>query len=354
MTSVIIVGAGILGASVARRLVQLGARVQIFDQHQAIASGVSGHSFGWVNLINGDPAGPPGAYALRTAAVAEFAQLAADFADPPWCKRVGAIVWREDPRDTQLLIDCHRLAGAAIRPVGAREIRALEPALAAPPGYAAHCPDDRAVDVAAMVRALLWDAQARGAFVVLGEPVAQIAPHDGQRAAAITTTGAYDADVIVLANALGANTLLQPLGITLPVAADPAVLLRLVAGAQLARGIICSPTLEVRQSLDGILYVAEEPDPAGDDERLAGPVTRRVVETFGPAPDLQFISAARAARPIPTTCAPVVGFVPGAPGIYALVAHPGVILGPLLANAAAAEITGGRRDPLLGDWAAEL
>jgi glycine/D-amino acid oxidase-like deaminating enzyme len=49
---------------------------------------------------------------------------------------------------------------------------------------------------------------------------------------------------------------------------------------------------------------------------------------------------------------PIVGPVPGRPGLYVVVSHSGVTLGPLWGRVAAAEILGGGPDPRLASFRA--
>ena len=49
MQQVVIIGAGLIGAGLAYRLTQAGARVTVVEAQGAPATQASGHSFGWIN-----------------------------------------------------------------------------------------------------------------------------------------------------------------------------------------------------------------------------------------------------------------------------------------------------------------
>lgn len=51
---VAIIGAGVMGASIAWQLSRRGASVTVVDRHPCPAMGVTGYAFGWINLIHGD------------------------------------------------------------------------------------------------------------------------------------------------------------------------------------------------------------------------------------------------------------------------------------------------------------
>jgi glycine/D-amino acid oxidase-like deaminating enzyme len=350
---VLVIGAGVLGASVARELAQRGVHVHVIEQHSSPSAGVSGSSFGWVGLIHSDPVESPEAYRLRVEAAAEFARLSASFNNPSWYRRVGSILWHEDPHDTQRLVDRHQHANSNIYSITSAEAHELEPAIIEPPECAAYSPNDCAIDVEIMVRSLLHDAQARGASVTFGERVLQVEPHNEHHTTVTTTAGKYQADIVVLANALDAFDLLKPLGTQLPLEASPAVLLRLKTSQHLVNGIVNSPVIEVRQNPDRMLWIAQDPEPSGDDRNLIEPVKQHLAGLFGSVPDLDVVSVTRGIRPLPHGDIPIVGFVPNLPGVYILIAHPGVMLAPFLSRAAAEEIVHGRRTPLVGNWTSE-
>ncbi|MBV8987320.1 MAG: FAD-dependent oxidoreductase, partial [Solirubrobacterales bacterium] len=46
---IIVVGAGVIGAAVAYRLAQAGARVTVLEAAERIGQGTSGRSFAWTN-----------------------------------------------------------------------------------------------------------------------------------------------------------------------------------------------------------------------------------------------------------------------------------------------------------------
>ena len=57
-------------------------------------------------------------------------------------------------------------------------------------------------------------------------------------------------------------------------------------------------------------------------------------------------------RPVPLDGLPVVGAVPGAPGVFLAVMHSGVTLGPLIGQLLAQEILQGSLSPLLSSFRA--
>src|SRR5579871_5215495 len=85
----IVIGAGMIGATVALRLAQQGAAVTLLDG-QGPGMGTSGTSFAWVNASSKEP---HAYYALNAAGVAAHARLAAELADAPWLVPTGNLEW---------------------------------------------------------------------------------------------------------------------------------------------------------------------------------------------------------------------------------------------------------------------
>ncbi|WP_369174060.1 FAD-dependent oxidoreductase [Streptomyces sp. R28] len=73
--SVVVVGAGIDGASVAHHLARCGAPVPLIDRATAPAPGVTGGSFAWIGGWGGD--WPGGAEDLRGSVLADYRRLEA-------------------------------------------------------------------------------------------------------------------------------------------------------------------------------------------------------------------------------------------------------------------------------------
>ena len=70
-SSVIVVGAGIVGAAIAYHLARQGAQVTVLEQDSP-GSGVTRHSFAWINPHGEFPAA---ARALRAQALADYRRL---------------------------------------------------------------------------------------------------------------------------------------------------------------------------------------------------------------------------------------------------------------------------------------
>ena len=78
----------------------------------------------------------------------------------------------------------------------------------------------------------------------------------------------------------------------------------------------------------------------------------RIRQKLRGQPDVQLAQVKLGERPVPMDGLPVVGAVPGVPGVFVAVMHSGVTLGPLIGQLLAKEILQGRSSPLMSSFRA--
>ena len=128
---IVIVGAGIVGASIAYHLARQGQRVIVVEQAYP-AAGATGSSFGWIS--EGVPEGAPDAF-LRREIVADWVRLTQEI-PALWVNWSGALSYGQAPA-TQ---------NPGNRRLSSAEVMALEPALGRPDSQAYFAARDGAVD----------------------------------------------------------------------------------------------------------------------------------------------------------------------------------------------------------------
>src|ERR1700758_5441775 len=96
MIKTIVIGGGVMGASVAYRLAQAGAAVTVLEATR-IGGGTSGISFAWTNAHKK----PPKPYHdLNVAGMKAHAALADEFGGAPWWHGGGSLEWEAEPDRT--------------------------------------------------------------------------------------------------------------------------------------------------------------------------------------------------------------------------------------------------------------
>ncbi|RKN10432.1 NAD(P)/FAD-dependent oxidoreductase [Streptomyces radicis] len=321
--AVVVVGAGIVGASVAYHLARRGVAVTLVERDARPAAGVTGLSFAWIGNAGGE--WPGGAEDLRGPVLDDHRRLEAEL--PGVAVRwTGSLRWGDG-----------HLGGNV---VGRKEIRALEPRLRTPPEWAAHIPSDGGVDAPALTEALVRGARALGARVLLGTPVTALSVERGRVTGVVTPAGCHTATTVVLAAGTGSAALGAPLGVALPVAASPAFLLRLAAPPGLVNGVVATPEFEVREVADGCLLMTLPPEGERAGERLARHGVRLLREAFLGAEPCHVVGYGVGARPLPER-GPLLGPLTPDGSLYAAVLHPGVTLAPTVGRLVAHELATG-------------
>jgi glycine/D-amino acid oxidase-like deaminating enzyme len=327
---IVVIGAGIVGASLAYHLASKGVKVTVVEAG-GIASGVTGTSFAW---INASCAGIDPIAALRGGAIAAWRRLETQV--PGLTVRWhGALSYgTQDGRisASSMVIDRARIAQ-------------LEPQLRQPPEQALHEPEQGGIDAVAATHALLAAARALGATVRTHTPVPGFVVRDGKVTGVETATGVIEADMVVLAAGTGTAALAQKLGASLPIHASPAIFLRYMAPPGLVRGIISSHAMEVRQAENGTMLAAEdyvddapENQPAAVAQRTASAIRNELDGAEAVAPEF----AAVGLRPMPVDGVPVIGYLPQVGGAYVCAMHPGVVLAAIVGQLAGGEIVDGQ------------
>lgn len=164
-----IVGAGVVGCTIALRLARQGAGVTVFERGRPGAEASSAAAGILAPHAEADFPGP--FFELARASLARYPDLARELReltgiDIGYAPCGLVEIARDDAEATALEARAAWLAtaGARVELLGEREARALEPSLAAPIARAAHLPDDHRVNTPLLARALYGAAAAAGAI----------------------------------------------------------------------------------------------------------------------------------------------------------------------------------------------
>ncbi|MFJ6569323.1 NAD(P)/FAD-dependent oxidoreductase [Streptomyces sp. NPDC091292] len=335
---VVVVGAGIVGSSVAYHLARRGVRVTLLEQGPAPACGVTGGSFAWVGGSGGE--WPGGAQDLREYVLADYGRLESELPDVT-VRRTGSLSWTDTPAEGS------RPGPGQFR-VGRSDIKALEPNLRNPPAQAIHIPSDAGVDPTALTHALVAAAVAHGATVLHNTAVTSLRMRHGRVEGVLSSSGLHAAATVVLTAGTNIPQLCEPLSADLAIAASPAALARVTAPPGLVRTIVASPDFEVREVRDGDLLLGL-PHPEGGPaplERDAQDVLQRLKSAFHGSDQCRLVSHHTARRPVPAH-GPVIGYPTHDRSVYVAVMHSAVTLAPTAGRLIADELVTGRPAPEL-------
>lgn len=351
---VAVVGAGVVGASVALRLREGGADVLLIDAAQP-GAGATGASFAWVNASSGldDPA----YYALRLAGMEEHARLG----DAPWQRRTGHLRWVNGGEDA-LVARAERARELGYESEvwdAARVQRQLERNAAFPSPETPVVVDRREswIDAPRLARAMVDRAVALGTAIRLGRRVVDLTVGGVGDVTLVLADGErHRADLVVNAAGAEAGALGGLVGAPLPLTDDPGLVVRLrVSGTPVGRAMH-APGVEIRpDGEDRVLLHSRAVD-----QRLAGgghaapdlvdrlhELGAEVVPALAGA---DVVDARVGWRPMPADGRPSIGRLGSVPGYVEAVMHSGITLGPLIGRLVAAELLDERIDPLAAPY----
>ena len=345
---IVVVGAGIVGASIALHLAAAGAAVTVLD-----AAGPGGiatpASFAWINASWGNP---DFYVRLRMRSMAEWRRLAAEVPDLP-LRWTGGLLWDLPPEPLLAYARAHAALGYDVRTVGPAEVARIEPGLLAPPELAVHAAAEGALEPAPAAAALLRDAVAHGARFRTATPVLGLRREAGRVTGVDTAHGFEPADEVVLAAGAGTAALLAGAGIALNLTTPPGLLVHTRPHARLLEGIVLAPELHMRQTDQGRVVIGSDFGGADPGEDAAATAARLLAGARGMlagGATLELDRFTIGHRPTPADGLPVVGRPPRCDGLYVAVMHSGVTLAAAVGRFVAEELLAGRRDPLLGPF----
>lgn len=348
---VLVVGAGIIGASIAWHLLRAGARVTIVEAGEP--GGVATRrSWAWINASWGNP---EAYFRLRVRSMDEWRRLEREVPGlrVDWA---GGLIWDLPQDELEAFAAEHDSWGYGIRRVDREAARAIEPQLAAPPEFALHVAGEGAVEPLATAQALLAAAKDLGATVLAQRRVRSLVLSAGCVSGVETDAGRLAADEIVIAAGVETADLAATVGIALPLTAPPGLLVFSKPHAKLLNGLIMAPEMHVRQTADGRLVAGADfggTDPGADDVAAAAETFAGMKAMLRSGAALAFDHYAVGYRPIPADRFPAVGRAEGIAGLYVAVMHSGITLAPAIGRFAAEEIVTGRREPLLAPYGLE-
>lgn len=363
MTDIVVIGGGIIGASVTYRLARAGARVTLLEAG-SLAGGTSGASFAWLNANNK----PPLAYhILNTGGMAEHRLLHNEFGSAPWLHLDGSIEWAADAAGHAVLLEkVARLRGWGYQAelLTTAELRTLEPDLVPPPGVAevAVFPAEGYADVPLLVGTLARAAESMGATIRMRCRVTEVVRSGGRVTGVVTESGErIAAEVVVSCVGRWSGEFARMAGLHLPMEPTVGLLVVTSAAPVRLRALLNSATVNIRPDGGGRLRVqATDYDPVTEPEipttplpEIAHRVYERAVSVMPGLAGTAIEAALVGVRAIPGDGYPVVGPVPGMDGLYIVCTHSGVTMGPLLGRIAAREIIGGIVDPRLATFRPE-
>ena len=361
---VVIIGGGVIGASVALHLTRSGMR-PVLCEARDLAAGSSGACDGMVFLQSKKPGlhlrlaleSQQRLEALRKTLPLDFEYL-----------RCGGLVVIGDEAEYAAMrryVAAQRKSGLDVRLVDSGEARRLEPALAAGVYAAAYSPLDAQVNPMRLTLALAAGARLGGARILTRTRVTGFERQAGAICAVATSRGAIRTRTVVLAAGADTPRLAAQVGLDLPIRPRRGQLLVTAPLAPILRHCLISahyiaakydpalaarnaPSVSMEQTARGNLLLGSTREFAGYDRGTTAAGLRSIADACRRmVPALNAVSVIRAfagLRPWTPDGLPLLGAVPAVPGLVLAAGHEGdgIALSAVTGALIAEQIVSGR------------
>ena len=330
------IGGGIVGAACAFELATRGLSVTLLERDE-LAAGASGRNNGlWVTPV--DPVLLP----MARASLARYLELADD---PPVPFRldpdpIGLLAVALDEEELALgetAHDPYRRAGVPVERLGPEQVRELEPSIAPAVLGGWLLAHGHRLAPEALTVALALAAATNGAIVRHHLPARAVLMSGGRVTGVVTDDGVIDADEVVVAAGPWSPSLLDPIGLPLPIAGARGWLVRLAPSTDLVRHLVATAGWEeatgrwgdppliagnldeataatatiLHPTTDGSLVVGSSRQPAispeAEDAGVAGAILRGAIRVVPDVAAAEVRSAWWGVRPMTPDERPLVG-----------------------------------------------
>ena len=348
--NVVVIGAGIIGSSVAYHLAEAGCSVKVVDS-KGVAGGATRASFAW---LNSNAKQPRNYHDLNVAGMQEHKRFARKSQRAPWFHPSGNFEWSAtEEGEAELEAKVNRLRNwrYAAGWVTVEELERWEPDVSlvrTRKMKIAHYPEEAWVDARRLAFVLLRRATRMGATIhACREVVWMDAEGDDRIARVVTNTDErFDADFIIVCAGPATERVVSLAGGSLPMR-NRAGLVALTAPVAIGlRSILHAPNVSIRPDKGGrvLMYSRALDVPKGgtlsglDAMRAGGRVLAAAADVVPALRHSRIENTRMGVRPIPQDGLPVVGLLPGLQNLYLAVTHSGVTLALILGRLIALEV----------------
>jgi glycine/D-amino acid oxidase-like deaminating enzyme len=353
--SVVVVGGGIIGCSIAVHLVDRGVLPVLIDPERP-GQGTSTGSFASISAFGKDPAAW---FQLACAGMSGWQRFAHRLGADVGLRRAGEVRWARDPEEGRRLarqVADARGRGYSVRPIDPAEVERLLPrARIGPVAAASFAPNDGQVEPPLVLEACRTVLKEAGARLVAGRARLRL---DDDGVQVEIGTEVLRPRTCVLAAGAEAVQVAATVGLEVPTVASPGMLVHTRPLPPLTDRVVYvpggpGPAVHLRQRADGSVLVGERGQETVATDPGLGHARALLAQAARFFPPLAGVGVDRwwlAYRAMPSDRLPIVGPLPWLEGLYVAVSHSGVTLAPVLGRLVAAEVAEEAADGLLAPF----
>jgi glycine/D-amino acid oxidase-like deaminating enzyme len=351
---VLIVGAGIVGASIGYHLARRGVKVTILEKEHP-AAGATQNSFAYLNASRKQPRNY---YDLNLLGIEGWRRLQLELGSDLKVQWGGGVEWKS-PGDTsaQLLASLHAYQqwGYVAREISEAELHGLLPQVTPGPiGSSVFYEEEAGLDPVQAVTVLLAKARQFGATIEYPAEVTGLDLSGNQIRGVQTAGGRIEADVVVLAAGTGTQGLAKLADVEVPLSTSVGILAHTAPQPELIGRVVSAPSAGIKQNSDGRIVTSG--GLRGTAEVAAvqkGQGDALVQNAAQYLPALKGVTAERVTvgyRVLPKDGYPILGFSGKIGNLYIAATHSGVTLAPVIGEYAGLEIVDGANVDLLSPY----
>ena len=361
---IIVIGAGIIGTSIAYELSKMGAQVTLIDQ-KFPGSAASGSTFSWINATY--PKKPYPYNFLSQLGIDAYKSLEKEINLK--IKWGGSLEWFDsDEEQNNLMNEVNNLKKyprySAVDVINEREAKTLEPGIDFKNKNIVFSRADGAIDTMHAINLMIENIEFNGGSVLYPCQFQGLKYTNGRLSSVETTIGELEAHQAIFATGIDSGRLLS---IDMMKPSTPGIIVTSKPTENILNRIIVGPGVHIHQQTDGRIIFGEQTGaPSSHLDRLsdkpkefpseifAQDHTNRIFDTaktfMKKVEDLKVERVSIGWRPIPRDGRPIIGRPEGLSDIYVAVMHSGVSLAAIVGKLVSEEILSGSTNLLLKDF----
>jgi glycine/D-amino acid oxidase-like deaminating enzyme len=339
---VIVIGAGIMGSSIAYHLAQRGARVTLLER-TGPASGTTRNSFAWLNSAGKSPRTY---YELNFAGMLGWQRLKLEIGSDLPLQLNGAVSW--GPATAGVAVSRRRrLAerqswGYPVYEVTADEVAKLLPAIATGEfGFGDFCNIEGTIDPVAAANVLVRKTKDLGATVIYPCEVTGLDLGTDRVRGVQTTQGKFEADYVVVAAGNDTPRISAMAGFDVPLIESKGILAHSKPQARCLDRVMIAPLTDAKQHLDGRIVTGQDFGDTGNVEPTmeVGQKYFEILAKYLPAAasaQVEFMTLGH--RVMPKDGHPIIDRAPKFPNMYIAAQHSGMTCAPAVGQLVSMEV----------------
>ena len=250
---IVVVGSGIIGASIALSCLNLGADVVVLEQNK-LGGTASSNSFGWINASFAES---PAYFKLRNAAVDAFRNLKTQLNLNDSVSWQGTLWWEESGQELKKQFNDLLDRGYSAKLLNSNEIKNLEPNLKEVPEAAIFTPLEGAAEADRVATAMLKKLTDEGGKVISGCAVTGLKFKKDCVSGVKTNIGEMSCDMVVLATGAAAQNGLLGCEWVLPMQNKKGLIVQTSPLPNLINHVLMTNDVHFKQNMDGTLTAGE-------------------------------------------------------------------------------------------------